>query len=383
MTVRPIISPAFAAETDALISWLRDAALPFWERTAIDEKGGFFEDLALDGTPNPDAVRRVRVQARQIFVYANAHKAGWYESTAVLDRLYDFLMTYGHRRDGAPGFVHRIGPDYAVTDAKRDLYDHAFYLLACASLMNCSGTTKHKDAVALTDELLDFIDTEMGACKGWTEGVPPSLPRRQNPHMHLFETSMALYDVTEDTRFLARASRIYSLFTAYFFDEDHHIIREFFDNDWQYASGPLGQTAEPGHACEWVWLLGQYEARSGVNTRRYANALYAGALDSGATFLNDEEDINGHVRRDTKRLWVQTELIRAHLAQMEYGDIAAQDKAMAVMAAFRQSYLNPNGTWNDQFDGAGNMIAKTIPTSTFYHIYGMIAEAVRIQSLGL
>ncbi|WP_371397188.1 AGE family epimerase/isomerase [Fretibacter rubidus] len=378
----PIISAEFAAETDALLSWLRDAALPFWAEMAIDSKGGFFEDLALDGTPNTDAVRRVRVQARQIFVYANAHKAGWYDSTAILDRLYDFLMTYGYRPDGAAGFVHRIGPDYTVTDAKRDLYDHAFYLLACASLMGCDGATKHDEAAALTDTLLDFIDVEMGACTGWTEGVPAVLPRRQNPHMHLFETSMALYDVTGESRFMDRAARIYRLFTDHFFDADNHIIREFFDNDWTYADGALGQTAEPGHACEWVWLLGQYEARSGVDTRCYADALYARAFENGGVFLNDEEDVNDAVRRDTKRLWVQTEVIRAHLAQMEYGNKDAQDKAVAAMAAFRESYLNPNGTWNDQFDGAGGMIATTIPTSTFYHIYGMITEAVRIKSLG-
>lgn len=371
----------FQFEADALLAWLKNNALPFWDKVGRDAQGGFYEELDLTGAPNPSAVRRVRVQARQIFVYANAHKMGWYNALPMVDQLYDFLLEKGYSPDGKPGFAHRIGADYGVVDAKRDLYDHAFYLLGCASLIDCNDSERAAAAKILSGTLLDFIDLEMGACEGWTEGVPAILPRRQNPHMHLFETSMALFDATQDERHLARAGTIYGLFKDHFFDEDNHVIREFFDNDWTPLKGDMGMTAEPGHACEWVWLLGQYEARTGVNTQRYADALYEKALASNALFLNDEEDVTGAVRRDSKRLWVQTEVIRAHLAQVERGNPAATARAIRTMKAFRTTYLKPDGTWHDQFDDDGKMIASTIPTSTFYHIYGMIVEAMRVGGL--
>lgn len=374
----------FTQEALSLKRWMTDHALPFWAKTAVDAQGGFFEDLDLDGAPRLDAVRRVRVQARQVFVYAGATHLGWYDGADIADRCFDFMCRYGQNRDGQGGFVHLINSDYSVNNARRDLYDHAFYLLSCASLMGCKTSARRDAARVLCDELLDFIDLNMGACKGWTEGVPATLPRRQNPHMHLFETCMALYDATGERRFMDRADSIFTLFEQYFFDPKHHIIREFFDNDWGYADGPIGETAEPGHGCEWVWLLGQYEARSDVDCSDYRRALYDRAItDMG--FLNDEEDIDGNIRRSTKRLWVQTELIRAHLTMMDFGDgSAAQDaaqRATMAMADFARVYLKPDGTWHDQIDAEKAVISTTIPTSSFYHIYGMITEAARLAKI--
>lgn len=364
--------------TDSLLSqargletWLREKALPYWAENGRDARGGWYEHLLLDGSPDPDAIRRLRVQARQVYVYALADKMGWYDGREIVESSFAFMRDYGFEKGGKPGFIHLLKPDYNVHNPKRDLYDHAFYLLA-------SLWAGQPDMI---DKIQSFIATLASPQGGWAEGAPATLPRRQNPHMHMFEAALHGYDITGEAHWVERAKGIFELFKTRFFDPQYHIVREFFDADWTVSDGALGETAEPGHAVEWVWLLWMFERRTDIDTSDYARKLYDKALENGNRFLNDEEDITGAPRRETKRLWVQTELIKAHLAQTERGDKSARDKAANIIAKFRNTYLKESGTWVDQIDATGTPIADTIPTSTFYHIICMIYEAQRVAKL--
>ncbi len=366
---------ALAQQAQRIESWVRDAALPFWAGQARDLDGGWYEHLKLDKSPDAEAVRRLRVQARQVYVYALADRLGWYKDARyVADTTFDFMVEKGYRPDGKPGFVHLLEPNCTVHDARRDLYDHAFYLLACANVGERGET--------IASEIVDFIKTSMSSTTGgWSEGVPPALPRRQNPHMHLLEAGMAYYDLTGDKKWLAWPGKVFELFKSKIFDPNHHIIREYFTEDWRYADAPKGNSVEPGHGVEWVWLLGQYERYSGTDTGSYAGKLYDRAFKGQKDFLNDEEGLTGNVRRGTKRLWVQTEVVKSHLAQTERGFSGSADMAAAAIEGLFQYYLNDDGSWNDQLDTDLNPIAKTIPVSTFYHVMCMAAEAVRVSRI--
>lgn len=380
------MSAALQVQARSLKDWLVDAALPFWARYGVDKQGGFYEDLHLDRTPNLNVIRRVRVQSRQIFVYAQAARLGWYDGTKTADTTFAFLEKYGYQRDGindtAGGYAHRIGPNYAVTDGRRDFYDHAFHLLGAATLSSVPNAKYANKARSRCDSIIGFIDVELSSVnEGWLEGKPASQPRRQNPHMHYFEACMALYQATGESKYLGPAHEIYSLFKHYFFDPQNAVISEFFKDNWSIADGILGDTAEPGHAAEWIWLLGQYENLTGVFTAKYAAALYEKAFIGNPIFLNDEEDKLGRPIRATKRLWVQTEVIRAHLAMMQRGHMKAEPAAVRAISAFQEHYLKDDGTWIDQLDAYGRPCATTIPVSTFYHIMGMITEAVKLARI--
>ena len=82
----------------------------------------------------------------------------------------------------------------------------------------------------------------------------------------------------------------------------------------------------------------------------------------------------------TRRLWVQTEMVKAHLAQYEHGDEAAAGRAAKWLSAVQDVYLKPNGTWIDQLGPSGLPILKPVPASTFYHILCMITEADRLAN---
>jgi mannose-6-phosphate isomerase len=362
---------ALKQSSERLKRWCTQRALPYWAEHGQRPDNSWVEHLHLNGTPDVAAERRWRVLARQVYVYAKATSLGWYDGRKTAVTTYAKMKSIGH--------VHRVSPNGVVTNPMRDLYDHAFYILAASSLY---GLTKEKAYLQDAEDLLAWIETNLAhPAGGWKESdlAGETDARRQNPHMHLFEASLFLYGITQDPKHLEFARRIFDLFEAHFYDSG--TISEFFAADWTLASGAKGQTAEPGHAVEWIWLLGQYHKATGVDVAGYRSELYKYAQFGRSWFLNDEEDKSGATRRETKRLWVQTEVIKAHLAMSEARVVGAREMAAATIDALFPIYLTENGLWNDQINVCGANIATTIPVSTFYHILCMASEAERIASI--
>lgn len=376
-----IMTDYLKKNAERLKSWCIDAALPLWAETARFPDGSWVEHLNLDGSPDRQAERRWRVLARQVYVYATATRLGWYDGEEIARSTYDVMRDKGLSVMMDDGYVHRILPDGTITNDNRDFYDHAFYLLASASLFHL---TEEENFLFEAYDTRTFVDRRLAAkTGGWFEALPlePKGLRRQNPHMHWFEANMALYEASGDKSDLKPAHAVYELFKTKFFDSQTHRIREYFEPDWQITATPKGDLAEPGHMAEWVWLLGEYAKLSGEPTKDYATALYEGLHHQRGPFLNDEEDHAGEVRRETKRLWVQTEVIKAHLSMAEKGVAGAAESAAAIIAGLFETYLRPDGSWADQLNACGANVAKTIPVSTFYHILCMAAEAKRVSEL--
>jgi len=359
---------ALSQSSARLRDWCVMRALPYWADHAQKSDNSWVEHLQLDGFPDLNAERRWRVLARQVYVYAKASSLGWYDGRDIA------VSTYAKMK--SVGYVHRVSPDDEIINSMRDLYDHAFYILAASSLY---ALTQDKQYLQDAETLLDWIDRTLAhPSGGWKESNQADLnsPRRQNPHMHLLEASLFLHGVTKDPKHLRYAQKVFALFEAHFYDEG--TISEFFDADWTLETSAKGQTAEPGHAVEWIWLLGQYQTATGVDVAGYQLELYKTAQTGRGWFLNDEEDKSANIRRETKRLWVQTEVIKAHLAMAERGLPGARDMAAAVIDALFPIYLTYEGMWNDQINACDINIAQTIPVSTFYHIICMAAESERI-----
>ncbi|MCC8940398.1 AGE family epimerase/isomerase, partial [Bradyrhizobium sp. Arg68] len=96
--------------------------------------------------------------------------------------------------------------------------------------------------------------------------------------------------------------------------------------------------------------------------------------------LIDEGDAEGNIRRQTRRLWPQTELAKAWIAQAEAGESGAADEARAALVLLERHYLSHPvaGGWYDQFDREGNSLVATIPASSFYHVLCAITEAEQV-----
>jgi mannose-6-phosphate isomerase len=206
------------------------------------------------------------------------------------------------------------------------------------------------------------------------------MPRRQNPQMHLFEALIATFDATHEAVFQNRAGDFFALFLANLYDKQKHVLGEYFEDDWSKIE-PV--SVEPGHQAEWAWLLRGFERITGCPTGRYRAELLASALrfrDEETGCLVDEGDADGKIKRSSRRLWPQTELAKAWIAQAEAGQAGAADEARAALARLERHYLShpvPGG-WYDQFDRNGRSLVATIPASSFYHVLCTVAEADQV-----
>ncbi len=354
-------------------------AFPLWGGAGWDTvAGGFIERLDQNGEPDLAAARRVRVQARQIYCYAKAAQLGWYPEGAEMARKgLDYMLVKAKSPDGKPGFVHILAPDGTVLNPLRDSYDHAFILLALATVYQLDRDVKVRVEI---DSLMHFIDNQLRSPDGgYVEGIPAAMPRRQNPQMHLFEAFIAAFDATHDPAFQQRAGDIFGLFVSNMFDSQTGVLGEYFEQDWSRIE-PV--SVEPGHQAEWVWLLKQFERITGCPTGKYRAALLETALRyrDATGCLVDEGDVQGNIVKSTRRLWPQTEIIKAWLAQAESGVEGSADKARAALVRLDRYYLQHpvKGGWYDQFDADGNSLVDTIPASSFYHILCAVAEADRV-----
>jgi mannose-6-phosphate isomerase len=198
--------------------------------------------------------------------------------------------------------------------------------------------------------------------------------------MHLFEAMIAAYEATGDLAYQSRAGRLFEIFAANLFDPQCQIVGEYFEEDWSKIEPAV---VEPGHQAEWVWLLKGFERITGCPTGRYRSQLLASALhyrDPLTGCLIDEGDANGNIRKLTRRLWPQTEIAKAWIAQTETGEPGAAEQARDALVRLYRHYLRHPvlGGWYDQFDRDGRSLVDFIPASSFYHVLCAITEADRV-----
>jgi mannose/cellobiose epimerase-like protein (N-acyl-D-glucosamine 2-epimerase family) len=379
-----IDGPAILAERQEIVKTLKNVitehSLPLWSGEGWDPAaGGFVERLDSEGRAVRAAPRRVRVQARQIYCFAKAADLGWYpQGREIAMKGLEYLLANAKSPDGRAGFVHLLDPDGSVRNPMRDAYDHAFVLLALSTLYQL---TRDAQVRAELDSLVAFIDRDLRSPHGgFIEGIPATLPRRQNPQMHLFEAMIATFDATGEPAFQNRAGDLYRLFVASLYDPQRQVLGEYFEEDWSRIE-PV--CVEPGHQAEWVWLLKGFERITGCPTGRHRSQLLASALryrDDVTGCLLDEGDADGNVRKFTRRLWPQTEIAKAWIAQAEAGEKGAADEACEALARLYRHYLRHpvSGGWYDQFDRDNQSLVDTIPASSFYHVLCAVAEAERV-----
>jgi mannose-6-phosphate isomerase len=355
-----------------LRAWLRDAAWPFWLANGIDhDAGGFHESL-----PCTADFRRLRVVARQIYVFAQAHLAGISGADRAVALGVDFLDRHAALQGG--GYARRFGLDNRAIDDTRDFYDHAFVLLAFAS---AAAVLPAEPLRSKALALVDWLDRDLAhPAGGYRESLPdhPAGHRRQNPHMHFLEALLAAHEAFSDDIFLDRACAMISLFLACMFDAETGALPEFFDPAWQPIRQQGAYLIEPGHHCEWVWLLDWYARVAGQDPRltEAAAALMhfvdrAGHAKAGG--LADIVTSQGHLYEGSTRLWAQCERLKAEFIRPD-ASAARQHDAIATLA----DYLRPDGTWHERRDSAGRFIAAPSPATSLYHLTSAILAVARI-----
>ena len=127
--------------------------------------------------------------------------------------------------------------------------------------------------------------------------------------MHLLEALLAAHGAFGDPIFLERAHGLVALFIGRLVDPATGALPEYYDE----ALHPLATDglfeAEPGHHCEWAWLLHEYAVHAGADEGRAAIAARLLAFaDAHGTHpatgdLIDSLASNGTPLASSARLW--------------------------------------------------------------------------------
>ncbi|NEX95024.1 mannose-6-phosphate isomerase [Caulobacter sp. 17J65-9] len=356
-----------AAAAAAARRWLFEEAAPVWADAGFDrDRGLFAEQISWAGRPEP-VTRRLRVQARQIYSFCELGRLGWSGPWAEqAERALDRLLAAGRRGDGL--FVHTFDDRGDVEDERCDLYDHAFVLFALA---HAGAALNRPDLFDTADALFDLWEARYRRpTGGFHEGeVEVQPPRRQNPHMHLFEAALALWEASGRERWLKLAMELERLAEDRFLIGD--AMGEYFDENWS----PLGarRLAEPGHCFEWAWLFDRAAGHSAsaleASDRLCAFARRNG-LDAARGVAVNALTADGAVVDADARLWPQTERLKCAVARWRRtGDPEEAREAVDAWRGLHRYLDTPvRGVWRDRLKADGSWVEEPAPASSFYHI---------------
>lgn len=364
------------------IDWLRHSVLPLWATQGLDPvNGGAIEAFAFDGRPMMEAPRRMRVQARQIYVFAQAHALGWHEGGAAMERVLAFWQKHFALDHG--GWRNLCAQDGTSIDASVETYNHAFGLMALAWAYHITGDRQWRDcAYKSLDLLLSAMRHPLG---GFVETLPDRAPneaqRRADPHMHLFEAAIHWIELHQDERMAALAAEIAKLYRRSLCVDG--LAREYFEEDLSplQTPKPVALTfVAPGHLIEWAHLLRRYTRITGepagphatleAFVERYGLSANTGLLVNHCTVDGAVPEQSGPVPNGS-RLWPQTEYARVKLEQ---NTLAERLKGLEMLDRIRRYYLAPEGVvrglWRDSVDLDGASRPEPAPASSLYHIMG-------------
>ena len=354
------------------LDWLTGHAWPLWLAHGVDwKRRAFYEHLDGVTLQCGASFRRLRVVARQTYVFSKAARYGVPEAAQAVALGLDFLRGPARLPDG--GYAWRFDLDNRPIDDTCDLYDHAFVLLAFAAAAGVVGADDvHPDARALLDYIAARFAHPHG---GYRESVQDRAAgqRRQNPHMHLFEALLAATGAFGDERFFACARDLASLFAGRFFQAREGALPEYFDEVLAPVRDAGRFVTEPGHHYEWIWLIAWYQAAAAAigatadpDLSGAALALLKFAEQHGISAANglvvNGLWSDGAVADAAFRLWPATERLKA-LARL------SSDGIPAALAALTRHLAGVRpGLWIERMDASGEALAEPAPATSLYHL---------------
>lgn len=371
-----MISETLGACARQAKAWLFDEALPVWAEAGFNPASGYFVE-SLDKAWRPSTeTHRVRVQARQTYVFMEAGRLGWSGPWRELAMAgLDALLGPARAEAGAAG--HRINDEGILCDARRDLYDQAFSLFALAHARPLAPEAADRRIL----EILDFLETQRLPAGGFFEGEIIPKPRWQNPHMHLLEAGLAL-KAAGAPGWQMLLDEVAHLFETVFYDPATGSLGEYYADDLQPLAGPDGDIVEPGHHCEWIWLLDHLRKQGGPDFTAQSDRLWAHATTHGLKrgVLIDEVWRKAGPKSLSTRLWPQTERLKAALVRWErspdpatYAEIQpAFDGLFGFIAGA------PRGLWHERQAADGRFKDEPAPASSLYHLTCAISELLRV-----
>ena len=375
-----MVSENLSTDITSLVETAENKWIPRWFDLFSNPNGGFFERLDQSGEPI-DLPRRLLSQCRQIIVYSLTSNKTY---TQKLNEAFDFIKQHYFIPDTG-GSIFSLNSKNEVHDHTYDLYAHAFILLTCSQYYKA---TQNEDALAYAKTTLNFIKSHFPLHIGYAESLDSDLKprqtiRRQNPHMHLLEGCIFMYETSKDEAYKETADEIISLFLNNFFDQKTSTLGEFFDHDLKLHPQE-GYKIEAAHHGEWIWLLSRYKNISDqyshqINSSMTGlwNFIFTHGFDQKSGGVFNVQDTNGSIIEGNKRIWTSFEVLRA--ANVMRIHTENPKDCINIMTRLIDTITNhyvdvETGNWNETLAQDLTPITNYLPATTPYHIYPILNE---------
>lgn len=363
-------------------SWLSQDVFPLWLERGVDwERGGFVENLSLDGSVRHDP-RRSMVQCRQLYSFRIGMEMGVLAKEdalrAVAPATQALLQNYS---EPSGAFRHTVDEDGRPIKLTPELYTQAFVLFGLAQSYALLGRPGLR---ARAGELVEYLNRERRVpAGGYTEiGDKGQVLHQSNPHMHLFEASLAWMELDRDPIWRRLADQLLQLCLDRFIDPATGLLAEHFDENWVPRREGGRFYFEPGHQYEWSWLMGRYQRLTGVDLKCVRQRLFERSEAHGVDGLRkaawDQVWSDYEPKQRSSRFWPQTERIKA-ASQLAVDGLSdpvlcakAAEEGMKTLFLYLQTPVA--GLWYDTWEIDGRFSAPAVKASSLYHIIGAMSE---------
>ena len=351
--------------TDTLLREVREnltsCILPYWLKLK-DPHGGYYGEVAADGSVLYNAPRGVILNARIIWSFAAAYQAmpqtAWLVA-AVHARDY-FLAHFCDHKYG--GVYWSVSAEGERLDSKKQLYAQGFAIYGLSELYKVTRDDEVlKNAINLYKVIETyFADKENG---GYIEALARDFSpledmslsehdinadKTMNSHLHVLEAYANLYQVWPDEELKAAVERLLDIVGTRIMAAGGH-LQLYFRKDWSVMPGGVSY----GHDIETSWLA--LECAFALKDLDVVNRVRPWALLMGKAgnegLLPDGsmryERLTDGTFDDSRQWWVQAETVVGNLWLWKYhSDPQGAERALAAWNYIREKLVDSrDGEW--------------------------------------
>ena len=396
------------------LTHLKNIILPYWNKLADYERGGFYGFVSHDLKVNKNAQKGVILHSRILWFYSTVYSLlGGEENKKLADHAYKFLKDFCFDRQNG-GLFWMMNADGSCQDSTKNVYNQAFGIYALSAYAKATG---NKEALRLAYGLFECIEAYCTDFYGYLEAFSAdwktpvesaicdqgvTADKTMNTLLHLLEAYTALLEADSHPRVAQKLKNILITFNEKLYYDDYERLEVFFDE----KMNPLGDIHSFGHDIEASWLLDRACAVLDEHielfskpeipllkalisdTRSYTSALAKRVLETA--FVNDSlcnesrGERSGSAKVDKTRVWwVQAEAVVGFYNEYEkHGSSPFKDASKRVFKYIEDYVVDkrPGSEWFGYLKEDGTPVADspiTEPWKCPYHNGRMCLELIR------